>query len=727
VTLAPHNTADGELARLRAALASVREELNQTRRTLEDAQRLAHLGSWEWDLQMGAVYWSAELFRLHGFEPHEVVPDRNTAVLRTHPDDLEKRRRWLERLASEPGEEFEEMLRLALPDGSVRPITARGMLLVDEMGEPLRYVGTVQDMSVEARSRETERLLSQIVMSTSDAVFTIDPDMHVQSWNPAAERLYGYTEEEIVGQHVDILLPEIVDPAELEIRTTRQSRVLNQVSTYEEFETRRRRKDGTMIEISAVTSPLRDYAGDVIGIVASVRDITERRRAESRLSHLSNHDVLTGLYNRVRFEEELTAAAARAEQDGHEAAVLMLDIDNFKYVNETYGHKTGDELVAGIATTLQRCLRDTDVLARFGGDEFGVLIAPTTLEQAQQLAEKLLTAVREHVMQIDRKQLRVSASIGVATFGGKCATAEELLGDVDRAMYQSKEAGRDRVTVYSPSERASARGLLQRSSEYLIRDGLEQDRFELYVQPIVNLRTGIMTHCEVLLRLNDNGSIIMPGEFLPAAERLGLIHLIDRWVIDHAFALAAKHPDLTVELNLSGATIDDEQLVPHVATQLERHGTNPHRIVFELTETAAVGNIAKARELARTLSEFGCTFAIDDFGAGFSTFYYLKHFPAQYVKIDGEFLSDTRNRMDDLVIESIVRIGRDLGKQTIAEYVSDAARLERVRRLGVDYGQGYHFARPFPACELGGYPRKLFDADAETLRQPMLAARPPAY
>ena len=193
---------------MRAELASAREELSRTRRTLEDAQRLAHLGSWEWDLQIGAVYWSAELFRLHGFEPDEVVPDRNTAVLRTHPDDLEKRRRWLERLASEPRRGVRgDAAAGAAATASIRPITARGMLLVDEMGEPLRYVGTVQDMSVEARSRETERLLSQIVMSTSDAVFTVDPDMRVQSWNPAAERLYGYTAEEIVGQHVDAAAP----------------------------------------------------------------------------------------------------------------------------------------------------------------------------------------------------------------------------------------------------------------------------------------------------------------------------------------------------------------------------------------------------------------------------------------------------------------------------------------------------------------------------------------
>jgi EAL domain-containing protein (putative c-di-GMP-specific phosphodiesterase class I) len=248
---------------------------------------------------------------------------------------------------------------------------------------------------------------------------------------------------------------------------------------------------------------------------------------------------------------------------------------------------------------------------------------------------------------------------------------------------------------------------LNHSSEHMIHSALDNDQFELYVQPIVDLRDGLMTHCEVLLRLGIDGAVIAPGEFLPAAERLGLIHLIDRWVIDRAFALASQHDDLIFELNLSGATIDDEHLAGYVADRLRAHGTDPGSIVFEITETAAVGNIAKARELAHRVSQLGCTFAIDDFGTGFSTFYYLKHFPAQYIKIDGEFLSDRQSRMDDLVIESIVKIGRDLGKQTIAEYVSDEVRLERVRKLGVDYAQGFHFSKPFPIAQLAAFPRQL--------------------
>jgi EAL domain-containing protein (putative c-di-GMP-specific phosphodiesterase class I) len=357
---------------------------------------------------------------------------------------------------------------------------------------------------------------------------------------------------------------------------------------------------------------------------------------------------------------------------------------------------------------------------------FGVLIIDTAGARARELGERLLAAVRAHEMTINGIEIRVTASIGVVVFDGIHASAEDVLADVDRAMYQSKEKGRNRVTVLQPSDRGWVRDQLNRSTEHVIRDALAHDHFELYVQPIVNLASGQMTHCEVLLRLRDGDKIIAPGRFLPAAERLGLIHLIDRWVIDRAFALASEHSDLTVELNLSGATIDDPSLVAYVAGKLGQHGTDPHRIVFELTETAAIGNIGKAREMARSLAELGCKFAIDDFGAGFSTFYYLKHFPAQYIKIDGEFLSEKRNRTDDLVIESIVKIARDLGKQTVAEYVSDEARLDRVRSLGVDYGQGYHFAAPFPAAQLSGYPRQLLDVEAAaapTTTSPLLSLR----
>jgi diguanylate cyclase (GGDEF)-like protein/PAS domain S-box-containing protein len=702
-----------ELARLRAEVVQLQEELRRARQICDDAQRLAQVGSWEWDLRSGEVFWSDEMYRLHGYAPRAIPVDNCTGMAHTRPEDRERRARWIERMHANPGEEIEERLSLLLPDGSERPIIARAVLELDETGEPVRYVGTNQDRSVEARSHETERLLSQIVMSTGEAIYTVDLELRVLTWNPGAERLYGYTADEMIGQSLRMLYPESRDSRSWQESQERRRRLLAGDFEFEEYETVRRHKDGSLIQVAATTSPLRDDTGKIIGLVGSLRDITERRRTEAQLAYLANNDPLTGLFNRSRFEEELNAISTRTRQCGCQAAVLMIDLDNFKYVNETYGHKAGDDLVASIAEVLRSRLRPADALARFGGDEFGIVVVDTDAEQARALAEELIGAVRDHELEINGRPIRVTASIGVVIFDGIQVSVGDVLADVDRAMYQSKEKGRNRATVLQPSDRGWVRDQLNRSSEHVIRDALAHDHFELFVQPIVNLGNGYMTHCEALLRLRDGENIIAPGQFLPAAERLGLIHLIDRWVIDHAFELAAKHDDLIFELNLSGATIDDTSLVRYVAERLEHHGTDPYRVVFELTETAAIGSMAKAREMARSLSDLGCKFAIDDFGTGFSTFYYLKYFPAQYVKIDGEFLSEKRNRTDDLVIESIVKIARDLGKQTIAEYVSDEARLDRVRSLGVDYGQGYHFAAPFPAEQLADYPRRLLELDVE--------------
>jgi diguanylate cyclase (GGDEF)-like protein/PAS domain S-box-containing protein len=714
---------DIEITRLRAEVARLGSELKHARRTLDTSQRLAHVGSWEWDLGSGQVFWSDEMYRLYGHEPGTIRPDRFTAMDLTHPDDRERRAEWIEQLHAAPGREIEVSLRLSLADGSERPIIARGLLEVGRHGRPLRYVGTNQDRSIEARSDQTERLLSQIVTSTGEAIYTIDLEHRVLSWNPAAERLYGYSAEQMLGQPLHNLYPDSYAARRTQEGADRRRRVLAGMSESEDYEAVHRRSDGSLIQVAATTSALRDHSGAIIGLVVTLRDMSERRRAEAQLAYLANHDPLTSLFNRSRFEEELSSVAARARQHGYQAAAMMLDLDNFKYINETYGHKAGDDLVVSIADALKSRLRPVDVIARFGGDEFGFLILDSSPEQATELAEQLLGAVREHELAINGRPISVTASVGVVIFDGIQASAEDVLADVDRAMYQSKEKGRNRVTVVQPSDRGWVRDQLNRSTEHVIRDALANDHFELFVQPIVDLSSGLMTHCEALLRLRDGENIIAPGRFLPAAERLGLIHLIDRWVINRAFELAAQHTDLTMELNLSGATIDDPSLVKYVADRLEHHGADPSRIVFELTETAAISNIGKAREMARNLSELGCQFAIDDFGAGFSTFYYLKYFPAQYVKIDGEFLSEKRNRTDDLVIESIVKIGRDLGKKTVAEYVSDEARMKRVRSLGVDYGQGYYFAAPFPAEQLSGYPRRLLDVEAEDASEQLLSIR----
>jgi diguanylate cyclase (GGDEF)-like protein/PAS domain S-box-containing protein len=694
------DTDDGAEEKLRA----VQRELERTRRLLADQQRLAHIGSWERDLETAESQWSDEMYRIHGLDPQSFTPDSSFPKSFTLPEDVEKRGAWLKAVEAADGEALEETIRVRHHGGEVRIMRARGVLIVDPDTGRRRIAGTLWDITDQTQIHQAQVLLSQIVNSALEAIFTVDHNHLVTSWNPAAERLYGHSPQEIIGRTMRPPKSGGVSEAEVFEIQTLQRRVLNGESETEVYETRRLRQNGSVIDVEIRWNALRDSDGVILGAVVTVRDVSEIKRDAARIAHLASHDVLTGLLNRNGFEAELEQAVARNES----GAVLMLDLDNFKYVNETYGHKFGDALVAELAGLLSRCLGEHELLARVGGDEFCVIASPATLDAGKALADKLLLAVRGHTLDAGGTAVHCTASIGVAGFEGNVARPLELIADVERGMYASKEAGRDRVTLYTPADCAIARQGARSAVEHMLRDALANDRFELYTQPIVNLKTGLMTHCEVLLRLRGaNDEIILPGAFLPTAERLGLIHLIDQWVIDRAFAAAAQHPDLTFELNLSGATIDDEHLEDFIARHLVRHGVKAQSIVFELTETAAVGNMTRARDLAGALAQLGCSFAIDDFGAGFSTFYYLKHFPAQYVKIDGEFMKDPHSRLDDLVIESIVRIGRDLGKLTIAEYVSDQAAMERVRALGVDYGQGYYFAKPFPVSQLATCPRQL--------------------
>jgi len=537
-------------------------------------------------------------------------------------------------------------------------------------------------------------LLAEIVRGAGEAIYSADMDGICTSWNPAAERLYGYSAQEMLGHSLAALYP---DGWDAEIDKLKRLGALDKLEP-QPLETVRRRKDGELIDVALTFSALRDPDGAVIGGAAIARDISESRRLQAQLEHLANYDALTGLLNRRRFEDELTVTCARAKREERTGAILLLDLDNFKYVNDTFGHHAGDALLSGIAATIAHRLRASDTFARLGGDEFGVIATPASLTQAQRLADDLLTVVREHAMMADGHTIRTTASIGVIEFDGRADPAE-LLTEVDRAMYESKDAGRDRATAHSTRE-PERRARTRVSWEQLVREALEQHRFELYCQPILELATRTVSQCELLLRMRGVGGPIYPAAFLGAAERGGLIRTVDRWVIEQAILIAARHRDIRFEINLSGRTTDDPDLARFVSSLIAAAAIDPGNLVFELTETAAIGNIGRARELARSLSELGCRFAIDDFGAGFSTFYYLKHFPADYLKIDGEFVRAPRSRTDELVIESIVRIARDLGKQTIAEFVTDAATLQRMRELGVDFAQGYHVAKPFPVAEL---------------------------
>jgi diguanylate cyclase (GGDEF)-like protein/PAS domain S-box-containing protein len=664
-------------------------ELRRTHDRLAEAQRLARLGSWEWDIPANQVTWSDELFRIYGLRPGEVEPTYEGFLERVHPDDRDSVD-GRNRKAFADHQPFEDVKRCLRTDGTVFLMRTHGEVLTDDKGTALKMIGICEDVTAEKQAEEASAKLAAIVYGSDDAIIATSPEGLIESWNPAAERLYGYRGEEAAGNSIRILVP----PDRIEIVDETLERLVAG-ERIEPYETRRVRKDGSLIDVSVSWSPVRDREGNLIALSTISRDVTERKRFESQLRQLANYDPLTGLLNRARFEEELDKQVGMAKLNGG-GGVLVLDLDDFKYVNDTFGHGAGDELVRTIAILLRDQVRESDVLARLGGDEFAVLVPENDPADVQKIADALIEAVREHTMPVDGRAIQVTTSIGAALFDEASQTGEELLADADRAMYQAKDAGRDRAFIQTPRSGPQSRRRARLSWEHRIRDALESDLFELHAQPILNLRNNEVSQYELLLRMRDDEGLVPPGSFLGVAERLGLIHAIDRWVVGEAIELLAAAPVLSLEVNLSGRSVDDPQLLQLVQTELARHAVDPSRLTFEITETAAIASMDRAQRFAVALREVGCRFALDDFGAGFGSFYYLKHMPTDYLKIDGDFITTPRSRTDDLVVESIVRIARGLGQQTIAEMVEDGGTLEVMRDHGVDYAQGFYIGKPAP-------------------------------
>ncbi len=464
---------------------------------------------------------------------------------------------------------------------------------------------------------------------------------------------------------------------------------------------------GHPVWTSVSVTLVRDRHGRPLHLISQAQDITERRRYEGRLKHMADHDPLTGLLNRRSFERELASHVARIRRHGPTGAVLMIDLDNFKYYNDTQGHSAGDDLIVRIGQALANRLRETDVLARLGGDEFAVLLSQEDRASSEAVANALLDVIRnEAPSPIHGEKRRVTASIGVACFSdGDRLTGEEIMVNADLAMYEAKENGRNRTAKYSTDEHERPRVESQMKWARPITRALAEDRFELLAQPITPLHGNGPKQYELLLRMGDaHGDQIPPGTFLYIAERLGLIQEIDRWVVARVIDMLAEQRacgrDLRFEVNLSGYTIGDPDILTLIERRLWDTGVPADRLIFEITETAAVSNIARAASFANRLTELGCRFALDDFGAGFGSFYYLKHLPCDYLKIDGEFVRHcATNETDRILISAVVQIAQGMGKRTIAEFVGNQETVEVLTQLGVDYGQGYFLGRPQPLAQ----------------------------
>jgi diguanylate cyclase (GGDEF)-like protein/PAS domain S-box-containing protein len=463
-----------------------------------------------------------------------------------------------------------------------------------------------------------------------------------------------------------------------------------------------RSKDGENLNVVWHHSILKGQAQGEPLILSVGMDITARKSAELRLTWLADHDPLTHLFNRRRLQEELEEAIARAKRYRHSGALVLVDLDQFKYVNDTSGHPAGDRLLESLGESLPRVLREVDVIARLGGDEFAIVLGKADEAEAVQVAKKILAHIQEIEVRADHRVHKVSASIGITLFPQHGDTVQDLLAHADLALYEAKESGRGRCHLFSledQGQRAMQDRVLWKER---VERALVDKRFVLFVQPIVEIRTQRTSHYEVLLRMrHDDGSLISPAQFIEVAERVGLIGRIDRMVVAEAVRaqaqLAAMGEDVSFAVNLSAHAFNDPELLTFLADLLRDTGLDPKRLILEMTETATVADFGAAHSLMEAIRGLGCSFALDDFGRGFASFFYLKELPMEYVKIDGSFVRNLLERPDDqALVRAMGQIARAFGKKTVAEHVESGEVLELLAQFDIDYAQGYYTGRPVP-------------------------------
>jgi diguanylate cyclase (GGDEF)-like protein/PAS domain S-box-containing protein len=526
------------------------------------------------------------------------------------------------------------------------------------------------------------------------------PDFRFLRVNRALCHITGYTPQQLEGLPV----ASITHPDDLKADWEARGAMLEGELSSHRAERRYLHASGSAVWVAVNSTLVRDADGRPLHFLSQMQDITERRRHEAELRHMADHDPLTGLLNRRSFERELERHVAYVERYGPKGAAIVLDLDHFKTINDTLGHSAGDELIVRVAHALRSRLRESDVLARLGGDEFAILLPEATPEEADAVAAAVLDSVRTLAVPTATGRTRtVTASLGIALFdSAERLTGEDVLVNADLAMYDAKESGRDQLAAYDAPERTETRIEARISWADMIRDALAEDAFVLHAQPIVDLATGEATQYELLLRMRGaDGELIGPSAFLPVAERFDLMGAIDHWVVARAIRMVGAERragrELTVEVNISGRSAGDPELLELIEHELHANDVCPSQIIFEITETIAVSNIPRAQHFAARLADLGCRFALDDFGAGFGSFYYLKHLPFDYLKIDGEFVRHSAaDPTDQLVIQAVVDIARGLGKRTVAEHVGDSETAALLQRMGVDHAQGFHLGEPAP-------------------------------
>ncbi|TPN81989.1 EAL domain-containing protein [Mesorhizobium sp. CU2] len=675
---------------------------NKTRKAEFWAMALdrAHLGLWDWNVSTGDCYYSPTWAKMLGYAEGELAYTADLWFNLTHPDDRERARESGDRHIAGLTPSIETELRLRHKDGRWIWVLDRGGIVErDAEGRPLRLMGVQTDIT---KQKEAEAALDEInvrfrlaLAASGTGIWHFDVGTNKSYWDARTREIFGLVAD--TDEVSADLWHTFLHPDEREA-TERAHRMSLGTDSVVAVQYRIIRRDGAVRHIESLVRFIAGVgsAGQFLG---TVRDITEEKNRAEELAYAANHDALTGLLNRPAFDRQLAENIGRAER--LPLAVFYVDLDYFKALNDYAGHAAGDLALKSVAAGIMASLPASAHAARLGGDEFALLVPNCNDDCAERLARDVLAAVRDADLGATIASRRLAASVGIAFVRDPDMTVADALACADDACYAAKAGGRDRFAVFAPETASGAGGLNAARLAADLVDAMEDGRLKLYGQEIHRLGQPWEGHVEVLARLEArNGKLIPPGDFMPVAERFGLAARLDRWIIRTALTRhgeAMRAGAISFGFNLSAQTLSDPQLWSFVDQAIADSGAPPSALGFEITETAAVTNFDAAAEFVRRARERQCRVSLDDFGAGMSSFQYLRRFPVDAIKIDGSFVEHiAESRFDREIVAAIAGIARSMGAAVVAEKVEEKSALEILQGMGVAYGQGYFLHRPEP-------------------------------
>lgn len=708
---------DGKPTRLVGAFQDISARRRKQSLLQENEQRLllatqsGGIGIWDLTVSTSEVKWDAQMYRIYGLEPFSEPGTYALWKHHLHPDDAATAEQNIN-AALANDQPFDTEFRVVWADGSLHYVRATGLVRRNAVGEAVHMVGANWDVTplrVAAAALEKEHELLEVTLaSIGDAVITTDDQCNVVWLNPVAERMTGWRTAEAANRPLAQVFHIVNEETRLKTENPVETCLVQGKIVGLANHTILISRDGTEYGIEDSASPIRNKEGKILGVVLVFHDVTEARRLSGEMSYRATHDALTGLFNRAEFEARLRKLLQEAHNDQSEHALMYIDLDQFKLVNDACGHAVGDQLLQQVSKLLSDAVRTRDTLARLGGDEFAIILEKCSAEQAQRVAQQICDRMEDFRFLHDERRFRIGTSIGLVPVDNRWSSTEAIMQAADTSCYAAKEAGRNRVHAWFDTDHAmrTRHGEMQWTSR--IEQALDDDQFVLFAQRILPIGSSShLIHAEVLLRMKDSdGSLIPPGAFLPAAERFHLASRIDRWVVKHSIAWLLGLNDIkrieNLSVNLSGQSIGDRAFHRWAMEKLQEAGAAVcHCLCFEITETAAITNLADAAIFIEQVRSLGIKVALDDFGAGASSFGYLKTIPVDFLKIDGQFVRDVvTDPLDEAAVRCFADVARVVGVKTVAEFVDQASVLARLTEIGIDFAQGYLLHKPEPIDRL---------------------------